>query len=96
MAVVDEASKLMESEFKETGRGLLFEKIFPCIQGDQGAQTYAEIAQALGTTEGTIKVTVSRMRRRYRDLLGLVVSQTVTSPGEVEEELQQLMVALRG
>jgi RNA polymerase sigma-70 factor (ECF subfamily) len=95
MAVLEEASQIMEAEFKETGRGPLFEKLFPCVQGDSGTQSYAEIAAALGTTEGTIKVTVSRMRQRYREVLGSVVSQTVASPAEVEDELRELTAALR-
>lgn len=95
MAAVDEAFKRMEVEFNQTGRGQLFEKLFPFLQGEKGTQTYAGIAAELGTTEGTIKVTVNRMRRRYRELLGAVVSHTVASHAEVEEELRQLMAALR-
>jgi RNA polymerase sigma-70 factor (ECF subfamily) len=54
------------------------------------------VAQRLGTTEGTINVTVHRLRQRYRELLRAVVSQTVNSPLDVDAELGHLMAALRG
>jgi RNA polymerase sigma-70 factor (ECF subfamily) len=50
----------------------------------------------LGTTEGTIAVTVNRMRRRYLELLRAVILQTVRRPEEVEEELRHLLRVLRG
>jgi RNA polymerase sigma-70 factor (ECF subfamily) len=48
----------------------------------------------LGTTEGTIKVTVSRMRQRYRELLRAMIAQTVANPAEVDDEMRHLLAAL--
>jgi RNA polymerase sigma-70 factor (ECF subfamily) len=43
-----------------------------------------------------VKVTVHRLRRRYRELIRSIVSQTVNNPMDVETELGHLMAALRG
>jgi hypothetical protein len=51
---------------------------------------------AWATTEGTIKVTVHRLRQRYRERLRAVVSQTVSNPIEVDAEIAHLLEALRG
>ncbi len=52
------------------------------------------LAAQLGVGEGAVKMAVSRLRRRYRDLLRQEIAHTVTSPAEVEEEIQCLFAAL--
>jgi RNA polymerase sigma-70 factor (ECF subfamily) len=95
-AVLDEALDRLEAEFKTSGRGPLFEQLQPFLQGDVSGPNYSEVAKNLGTTEATIKVTVHRMRERYRTLLRTAVSQTVNDPMETDLELAHLMAALRG
>jgi len=56
----------------------------------------AELAAKLGTTEAALKMTVSRLRHRYSELLRAEIAQTVTGPEEVEEELRALFAALSG
>jgi RNA polymerase sigma-70 factor (ECF subfamily) len=96
LAVLDAALAHLEAEFRKSGRTALFQQLQPFLQGDAGGPSYTEVAHRLGTTEGTIKVSVHRVRRRYRELLRTVVSQTVDSPVEVDAELAHLMAALRG
>ena len=95
LAVLDAALSRLEVEFTESGRALLFEQLQPFLQGDTSGPSYTEVAQRLGTTEGTIGVTVHRLRQRYRELLHTVICQTVNDPLEVEAELGHLMAALR-
>jgi RNA polymerase sigma-70 factor (ECF subfamily) len=96
VAVLDAALAWLEAEMRESGRGAAFEQLLPSWEGDDDRPRYAEIARRLDTTEEPIKVTVYRLRRRYRDLIRLVVGQTVNNPMEVETELAHLMAALRG
>jgi RNA polymerase sigma-70 factor (ECF subfamily) len=95
LAVLDAALSRLEVEFNKSGRAQLFEHLQPFLQGDTSGPSYTEVAQRLGTTEGTIGVTVHRLRQRYRELLHTVVSQTVNNPLEVDAELGHLMAALR-
>lgn len=96
LAVLDAALGRLEAEFKKSGRLVLFQQLQPFLQGDASGPSYIEVAQRLGTTEGTIKVTVHRLRQRYRQLLRVVVSQTVDSPVEIDSELAYLKTVLRG
>jgi RNA polymerase sigma-70 factor (ECF subfamily) len=41
-----------------------------------------------------VRQAVSRLRKRYRELLREEVAQTVGDPADVEEELQQLVTLL--
>jgi RNA polymerase sigma factor (sigma-70 family) len=54
---------------------------------------YAEVAGTLGTTEGAVKVSVHRLRQRYRKLLREEIAHTVASPLDVDEEIRHLFAA---
>jgi hypothetical protein len=59
------------------------------------APSYRAVAPATGTTEGVVKVAVHRLRRRFRDLVLAEITETVTAPEDVDEELRHLFEAIR-
>ncbi|HOW65227.1 MAG TPA: hypothetical protein P5186_09470 [Candidatus Paceibacterota bacterium] len=95
LSMFEETLRLLETEFRQFGRAPLFDQLHPFLQGEANGLTYADAARNLGTTEGTIRVTVSRMRQRYRELLRSVLAMTLDSPHEVDDELEHLRAALR-
>lgn len=74
--------------------GARTDALLPHVGGPGDARPYAEIAAALGTTEGAVKVAVHRMRRRFREFVRDEVAQTVATPGEVDDEVGKLLAAL--
>ena len=46
-------------------------------------------------TEGAVKVTVHRLRQRYRNLLRAAVAETVCNEEDLEDELRYLVEVLR-
>ena len=44
-------------------------------------------------SEGTVRVAVHRLRRRYRELLKQEIIQTLADPSQAEEEMRALMGA---
>ncbi|MCP5516257.1 MAG: hypothetical protein H7A45_03250 [Verrucomicrobiales bacterium] len=90
LALMREALRLLELECASRGRTPIFNALKPYLQGDAAAPDHAETARKLGTTPGTISVTVHRMRHRYRILLRSVVARTLSDPLAVDEELQSL------
>jgi RNA polymerase sigma-70 factor (ECF subfamily) len=93
-SIMSEALRRLEAECARNHRSRLFEQLRPYLQGDAAAPDYTQTAQALGTTLGTIKVTVHRLRTRYRSLLRSVVAQTLSDPLKVDDELRALREAL--
>lgn len=91
LALLDHVLANLRAEYKAGGDEQLFEELKESLTG--GSDSYAAIAARLGRTEGAIKVAAHRLRHRYRDLLRAEVAQTVD--GDMEEELQHLMVAVR-
>jgi len=86
----------LESEYPEPQRRQFFHAVQDIISGGERGSGYAEIAHDFGMTEGAVKSAVHRMRRRYKELLRDEIAQTVSTPKQVDEELQQLLSALRG
>ena len=54
---------------------------------------YTAAAGALAMSEGTVRVAVHRLRRRYRELLKQEIIQTLADPSQAEEEMRALMGA---
>jgi len=94
MAVLDRVLDQLQAESVSTGRGPVFEELKSCLTGGENESSYAEIGGRLGMTEGNLKVTVHRLRRRYRELLRKEISMTVNDPDLVDEEIRELFAAL--
>lgn len=80
----------LRSEIRAAGRETVFDAVQGCLLGERPAETYAQLGARLGLSEAAIKVTVHRLRQRYRGLLREEIAHTVAQPGEVEEELRYL------
>ncbi len=85
----------LEGEFQAPRRAEQFAACKPFLTGDGKADSYAAIGIQLGMSEGAVKVAVHRLRSRYRELLRLEVAQTVEDPAAIDDELADLLGALR-
>ncbi len=95
VTVLDNALARLEKESGESGRAELFTELLPMLEGDRDGPSYSDIARRMGITEASVRVTVHRLRRRYRELVRAVVSQTLNDPLDVDAELAHLRAALR-
>ena len=71
-----------------------FELLRDCLMGEPDAPQYADLAAQLGLSQAAVKMAVSRLRGRYRQLLRQEIAHTVSRPEEVEEEIRALFAAL--
>jgi RNA polymerase sigma-70 factor (ECF subfamily) len=95
MSVLGEAVNRLEAEYARASQQAEFGELFPYLTGDQDG-TYQELAESLGKSPGAARTLVCRCRSRFRQLLRAVIADTVLDVDQVEEELQELMLALRG
>ena len=93
-ALLEKVLGRLREEFVLTGRGALFDDFKSFLVGDLPGGGYAGVAHRLGMTEGAAKMTVTRMRERYRHLLRSEIAQTVATPAEIEDELRHLRAVL--
>jgi RNA polymerase sigma factor (sigma-70 family) len=91
LAVLAETRQRLAEEYQTLGQQATFSALEPwlTITGTP-AET---LAAALGTTPGTAKVAMHRLRQRWRDLLRLRIADTVAEVGEIDDELRYLAAA---
>ena len=68
--------------------------IEPHLIPDEDRAPYRELAAQLGSTEGSARLLIYRMRRKYRELLEAEIARTVTAPAEIPGELAWLRAVL--
>jgi RNA polymerase sigma-70 factor (ECF subfamily) len=94
MTLLDQTLARLYEEFVASGKGALFGDLKIFLTGEKQAASYAELAAKLGMTEAALKMAVSRMRKRYGELLRAEIANTVANPAEIDEELRALFAAL--
>jgi RNA polymerase sigma-70 factor (ECF subfamily) len=94
MVLLDRVLDQLQAEFAAARRRQLFEELKPYLTGEENESSYIEIGQRLGMTEANLKVTVHRLRRRYRELLRAEIARTVEDPAGIDEEMRDLFAAL--
>jgi RNA polymerase sigma-70 factor (ECF subfamily) len=90
----DKVLARLEEEFRDSGKGELFDGLKSCLLAEDSGTSYAHLGARLGLKEDAVKQAVHRMRRRYRELFREEIAQTVAGPGEVEDELKHLFAVL--
>ena len=94
LTVLEQTLARLRAEFTAAGKASLFDGLHANLTADRRSVPYAQLALALGMTEGAVKMEVHRMRRRYRQLLRNEISQTVADPDEIDEEIRYLLSRL--
>jgi len=95
LALMARALNRLEEECSLAGKAALFTRLKDFLTEGTTAATYPEVADALGMTEANVRMTVTRLRRRYGELIRAEVARTVGSPREVEDEMRYLLQVLR-
>lgn len=93
LALVERVLNLMRAEQESAGRAAVFDQLKQFLTGDGD---YTQAAAALNMSEGTARVTVHRLRRRYRELLTAEIAETVRDPGEIRNEIRHLIEVVSG
>lgn len=96
MALLEQAMARLRAEYTDTARVAEFEQLKSALTAERGAIPYAELAAALNTSEGAARVAVHRLRKRYRELFRAAVADTVSEPGDVDDEVRHIATVLGG
>jgi RNA polymerase sigma-70 factor (ECF subfamily) len=89
--LLDQVLNRLRREAVASGREAVFEQLQGCLLGERPTETYAQLGSRLGMKETAVKVSVHRLRRRYRELLHEEIAHTVTHPEEIDEEMRYLL-----
>jgi RNA polymerase sigma-70 factor (ECF subfamily) len=94
LALLDLTMKRLGAEFAAAGKAKDFEALKSCLTDVRGAIDYAAVAKRLSVNEGTARVTVHRLRKRFREIFREEISQTLADGAELDAELRHLAAAL--
>jgi RNA polymerase sigma-70 factor (ECF subfamily) len=79
---------------EQTGKGEQFSALKPWLTGDKQDASQAELSAALGMTEGALRVSLHRLRKRFRELVKEEIAGTVGDSAHVREEMGYLLEVL--
>lgn len=94
LTVLEQVLTAVEKEYREEGKGPLFEKISGFLIGQEDTASYGRIADELGMSQGALRVAIHRLRKRYRELFKVEIARTVATPQELDEEMRHLVAVL--
>ena len=80
---------------RNSGKQDWLEAVKPLLVGDRLDITYKELAEKFGTSEGTLKQYVLRLRKSFDHSIRQVISGAVDTPEQIEEEIRELLLALQ-
>jgi RNA polymerase sigma-70 factor (ECF subfamily) len=94
LTVLERTVERLEAEMAGKDKQELFEHLKVYLTAEKDAVPYRDMAAKLAMTEGSVRVAVHRLRRRYRELLRDEIAQTVASKDQIDEEMECLFAAL--
>jgi RNA polymerase sigma-70 factor (ECF subfamily) len=96
LALLERTTARLAAEFEAAGKARVFTALKPYLTGDRKG-AYSQVAADLDLSEVAVRVTVHRMRGRFRDLLVQEVVRTLPEPVDpeaLEDELRHLLAVL--
>lgn len=95
LTVIGAAMNRIRTRYEEGGKADLYARLRPYLTGAE-PPSYAQLAEGLAVTEGSLRVAVHRLRRQFAAALRDLIAETVAEPGEVDEELKYLLGVVSG
>lgn len=94
MTVLATVMQALRVEFRAAGREVEFEVLKTALSAPKDGVRYAEMAAAIGSSDGAVRVAAHRLRRRFRELFRAEVAQTVSTHEDIDEEVRHLVSVL--
>lgn len=94
LMLLERAMERLRDECRAARKGEVFEKLRDHLTSGESGKSYKELAREMSMTEGAVKITVHRLRRRFGELVREQIGRTVERPEQIDDEIQELFAAL--
>jgi RNA polymerase sigma factor (sigma-70 family) len=94
VTLLDRALDRLGREQAEAGKEEQFPALKPWLTGDKQEVLLADLASRLGMSDGALRVTLHRLRKRFRELVREEIAGTVGDSTHVREEMGYLLEVL--
>jgi RNA polymerase sigma-70 factor (ECF subfamily) len=92
--ILQRAVAALGEVWRKEGKGDLYTALSPHLLNPLDGPATAGIAQRFGMSENNVKVSLHRLRERYRAELRREIAETVTSESDLDAEIAALRAAL--
>jgi RNA polymerase sigma-70 factor (ECF subfamily) len=91
LSILEQVLARLRAEFAAAGNADQFESLSMFQNRDSDEVGYEELAAQMGVSAGSLRMSVHRMRRKYQRILREEITETVSTPGEVDDEIRFLV-----
>jgi RNA polymerase sigma factor (sigma-70 family) len=88
--LLEQALNELQEEYRRRGKAEMFSRLRGFLAWNRKDARLAEVASDLGLSPGAVRVTILRMRQRFRELIERQVADTVGSAAEAADEMNHL------
>ena len=89
--VIERARAATRASYVERGKEEVFDKLRRFLDWNESRVDFPALAEQLSTPAGTLRVSVFRLRKRFRGFLEAEIAETVESAAELADEIAYLM-----
>ena len=93
LALLAQVIGRLQKECEADGKAEWFGQLKVFLAAGKGESAPSEVAKSLGLEEGTVRVAIHRLRKRYRALLREEIAQTLADDSQVDAEMRVLFGA---
>jgi RNA polymerase sigma-70 factor (ECF subfamily) len=90
LTIIENVFAALRSEMEDAGKLELFETLKDLLSPDVRHLSYAKAGSRLGMSEEAVKMTIYRLRKRYRDFFRAHIAATVSTNAEIDAEIRDL------
>ena len=94
LTLLDLTIDRLRGEFAAANKAGEFDVLKHCLTAERGAIDYAKVGKEIDVTEGAARVTVHRLRKRFREIYREEISHTLRDGADLDAELRHLAAAL--
>ncbi len=94
MTVLATVMQALREEFRAAGKEAEFDVLKTALSAPKNGLRYAEMAAAIQSSEGAVRVAAHRLRKRFREVFRLEVAHTVAAHEDIDEEVRHLVSVL--
>ena len=94
LSLLENVMSKLRAEFADVGKANEFGRLSMFLNRDSESAGYETLAEGMGVSAGSLRMSVHRLRRRYRSLLRAEIAESVSGPEEIDDELRFLLLVL--
>jgi DNA-directed RNA polymerase specialized sigma24 family protein len=94
LSVLENVMTRLRVDYTAMGKGEQFHRLEGLLTKDAAEARCEALALEMGVSAGALRMSLHRLRRKYRHILREEIAETVSTPTEIDEEIRFLMSVL--